>query len=53
MVVPYSSTKKSINTVNSLAGAARVFALDPANRNNPRPPAYFVIGDGPVIGPKQ
>jgi Bacterial Ig-like domain (group 3)/FG-GAP-like repeat len=53
VVVPYSSSTASIKKVNSLAAAARAFALNPANKNNPEPPGYFIIGDGPVIGPKQ
>ena len=53
VVVPKSTSAASINAVNSLAAAARAFALNPANKNSPQPPGYFVIGDGPVIGSKQ
>ncbi len=52
VVVPKSTSAASISTVNSLAAAARAFALNPANKSNPQPPGYFVIGDGPVVGSK-
>lgn len=50
VVVPLSSSAANIATVNALAAAAKAFA----DSNHGAPPAaYFVIGDGPVIGPKQ
>jgi hypothetical protein len=53
VVVPKSTSAASTSAVNTLAAAARAFALNPTNKNNPQPPGYFVIGDGPLIGSKQ
>jgi hypothetical protein len=53
VVVPRSTSTTSIATVNQMAAASKAYALNPANKNNPQPPGYFVIGDGPVIGSKQ
>ncbi|MFN2514712.1 MAG: carboxypeptidase regulatory-like domain-containing protein [Pyrinomonadaceae bacterium] len=50
VVVPHDESAASINSVNAQAAAAKAFAL--ANNGNP-PPGYFVIGDGPILGPKQ
>ena len=50
VVVPKSPSAANIASVNAQATAARNFAL--ANGGTP-PPGYFVIGDGPIIGPKQ
>ena len=50
VVVPKSQSKADINSVNAAAAAA--VAAFVANGNNP-PAGYFVIGDGPVVGPKQ
>jgi hypothetical protein len=50
VVVPKSNSQASQTAVNAQATAARNFAL--ANGGTP-PPGYFVIGDGPSIGPKQ
>lgn len=50
VVVPKSSSTASVASVLSQAVAAAAYA----NANNGgMPPGYFVIGDGPVIGPKQ
>jgi uncharacterized repeat protein (TIGR01451 family) len=50
VVVPKSSSAPSVTSVLSQAAAAESYA----NANNgAMPPGYFVIGDGPVIGPKQ
>jgi hypothetical protein len=49
VVVPKDSTQKSINSVNAQATAARNFCI----ANGTAPPAFFVIGDGPIIGSKQ
>jgi uncharacterized repeat protein (TIGR01451 family) len=50
VVVPKSSSAANIASVNAQAAAAKAFA----DANNGAPPAgYLVIGDGPVIGPKQ
>jgi hypothetical protein len=48
--VPLSNTLASLTSVQHQAAAAKAFCL--ANNGTP-PPGYFVIGDGPVIGPKQ
>jgi hypothetical protein len=50
VVVPKSESQSDINSVNAQAVAARAFCL--ANNGAP-PPGYFVVGDGPVVGPKQ
>ncbi|HEV8489153.1 MAG TPA: DUF11 domain-containing protein [Candidatus Limnocylindrales bacterium] len=50
VTVPKSSAAKSIASVTALASAAKAFA--DAN-GGAAPPGYFVIGDGPIIGPKQ
>ncbi len=50
VVVPKSSSPENIAAVNALAAAAKAFA----DANNGAPPAGFVlVGDGPVVGPKQ
>lgn len=50
VVVPKNNSAPSVNSVNAQAAAAKSYA----DANNGAPPAgYFVIGDGPVIGPKQ
>jgi hypothetical protein len=50
VVVPKSPSPSDVSSVNAQAAAALSYAL--ANNGNP-PPGYFVVGDGPVIGPKQ
>ena len=50
VVVPKNNKQANINSVNAQAAAAITFAQ--ANNGAP-PPGYFVIGDGPIIGPKQ
>jgi hypothetical protein len=50
VVVPHSQSRADINAVDAAAAAARAFCT--ANNGAP-PQGYFVIGDGPVIGPKQ
>jgi uncharacterized repeat protein (TIGR01451 family) len=50
VVVPKSPSPSSVSSVNAQAAAAKAFA--DANNGNP-PPGYFVIGDGPIIGPLQ
>jgi CSLREA domain-containing protein len=50
VVVPKSLSKADINSVNAQAAAAVAAFI--ANSNNP-PAGYFVVGDGPVVGPKQ
>src|SRR6266481_228689 len=50
VVVPKSSSAANIASVNSQAAAAKSYA---DTHNGSPPDGYFVIGDGPVIGPKQ
>jgi hypothetical protein len=50
VVVPKSQSQADKNAVNAQAAQARAYCQ--AN-NGAAPPGYFVIGDGPVIGPKQ
>jgi uncharacterized repeat protein (TIGR01451 family) len=50
VVVPKSSSAANIATVNGLAAAAKSYA---DSHGGTPPPGYFIIGDGPVIGPKQ
>jgi hypothetical protein len=50
VVVPKSNSKSAGDAVNAQAAAARAYALSHAGAP---PPGYFVIGDGPIIGPKQ
>jgi hypothetical protein len=50
VVVPKSNSKSAGDAVNAQAAAAATYAL--AHGGAP-PPGYFVIGDGPIIGPKQ
>ncbi len=50
VAVPLSSSPAALLSVQLRAAAAQAFCL----ANNGTPPAgYFVVGDGPVIGPKQ
>ena len=50
VVVPKNNKPANVNAVNAEAAVAAAFAE--SNGGTP-PPGYFVIGDGPVIGPKQ
>ena len=50
VVVSKSQSAANIASVNAQAAAAKAFC--DANGGAP-PPGYFVIGDGPIIGPKQ
>ncbi|HKP47408.1 MAG TPA: DNA/RNA non-specific endonuclease [Pyrinomonadaceae bacterium] len=50
VVVPKSNKQANTDLVNAQAAAAVAYAQ--THSGNP-PPAYFVIGDGPIIGPKQ
>jgi hypothetical protein len=49
VVVAHDSSRRSIASVNAQAAAAEAFC----RANGTAPPEFFVIGDGPVIGPKQ
>ncbi|HEU5236208.1 MAG TPA: hypothetical protein VFU37_03655 [Pyrinomonadaceae bacterium] len=42
--------QSDVDAVNALAAAAGAYAL---SHSGAAPPGYFVIGDGPIIGPKQ
>ena len=50
VVVPRSQSKADLNSVNAQAAAA--VAAFVTGGNNP-PAGFFLVGDGPVIGPKQ
>jgi len=50
VVVPHDTSAVSLASVNSQAAAAQAYCQA---HNGAPPPSYFVIGDGPVIGPKQ
>ena len=50
VVVPKSNGAQKLAEVNAQAAAAVSYAQ---SHNGAPPPSYFVIGDGPVIGPKQ
>src|SRR5262249_1483160 len=49
VVVPQSHSQQALRSVQSQAAAAQAFCL--ANAGMP-PAGYFVVGDGPLIGPK-
>ena len=49
VVVPKNNKPANIDSVNAQAAAAKAYAM----ANGVPPPSYFVIGDGPIIGPKQ
>ena len=49
VVVPKNNKAASVDSVNAQAAAAKAYAMT----NGVPPPSYFVIGDGPIIGPKQ
>jgi hypothetical protein len=48
--VPHSQSKADLNSVNAQAAAA--VAAFVTGGNNP-PAGFFLVGDGPVVGPKQ
>lgn len=50
VVVPKSQSPADIASVNAQAAAAKAFA--DANAGMP-PASYFVVGDGPIVGPKK
>jgi uncharacterized repeat protein (TIGR01451 family) len=50
VTVPHSSSESAIDSVNAQAAAAKAFA--DAN-DGMAPPGFFVVGDGPIVGPKQ
>lgn len=50
VTVPHSRSQSALQSAQAQAAAARTFCL--ANAGMP-PAGYFVVGDGPVIGPKQ
>ena len=50
VVVPHDPKPASVSLIRSQAAAAVAFC---ANHNGSPPAGYLVVGDGPVIGPKQ
>jgi len=50
VVVPKSSSAANISSINAQAAASKAFA---DTHSGGPPPGYFIMGDGPVIGPKQ
>src|SRR5829696_7512566 len=50
VVVPHGQSKSSLSAVNAQAAAA--VAAFVANGDNP-PAGFFLVGDGPIVGPKQ
>jgi len=50
VVVPKNNKQANIDSVNAQATAAVAYA---SSNNGTPPPGYFIIGDGPIIGPKQ
>ncbi len=50
VVVPKSNKPVNTDLVNAQAAASVSYAQ---SHNGAAPPGYFVIGDGPIIGPKQ
>ena len=49
VVVPKSQSRANVASVGAQAAAARAFCA----ANGAAPPGFFVVGDGPTIGPKQ
>jgi hypothetical protein len=49
VTVPLSQIAADLASVASQAAAAKAYF----DTNGVPPPGYFVIGDGPIIGPKQ
>ncbi len=49
-VVPHDASGHGMSAVNALAADAKSFC---DSHNGAPPPGYFVIGDGPILGPKQ
>jgi len=49
VTVTHDQSKASVASVAAQAAAAKAFCEE----NGTAPPGYFVIGDGPIIGPKQ
>ena len=50
VAVPHQPNPRGLAAVNALAAAAKAFC---DAHNGAPPPGYFVIGDGPIVGPKQ
>jgi hypothetical protein len=50
VVVPLSQSQADRNAVDAQAASARSYCQ---MHNGAPPPTYFVIGDGPIIGPRQ
>jgi len=50
VTVTHDQSATSIASVAAQAVAAQAYA---ASHNGPPPPSYFLIGAGPIVGPKQ
>jgi hypothetical protein len=50
VVVPKSQSAADIASVNAQADAAAAYCH---THNGAPPPSFFIVGDGPVVGPKQ
>ena len=50
VVVPLNQSQSDIDSVNAQAAAAMSYC---ETHNGAPPPGFFVVGDGPVVGPKQ
>jgi len=50
VTVTHDQSAKSIASLAAQAAAAQAYA---ASHNGAPPPGYFVIGNGPIVGPKQ
>ena len=50
VVVPKGNKQANIDSVNAQAATAVAYA---SSHGGTPPPGYFIIGDGPIIGPKQ
>jgi hypothetical protein len=49
VTVPKSQSAAAKNSVAAQAAAAKAFC----DANGTAPPGYFIVGDGPIVGPKQ
>ena len=49
VAVPHDQSRAALMSINAQASAAEAFCA----ANGTAPPGYFVVGDGPVVGPKQ
>jgi hypothetical protein len=49
IVIPHNNSQNASDSVNAQAAAAKAYY----DANGTMPPGYFLIGDGPILGPKQ